>query len=94
MKLFPSPRIATEKIPESKPYIVCGEHVKLYRFSSDDYNEAMAAFNGPHLETGEELVVPPSRTPHDLLRHAPGLRRDGRAQTAAVSPLRRAGTRR
>jgi Mn-containing catalase len=30
MKLFPSPRIPTDKIPECKPHIKRGEHLKLY----------------------------------------------------------------
>jgi Mn-containing catalase len=29
-KLFPSPRIPTDKIPECKPHIKRGEHLKLY----------------------------------------------------------------
>jgi Mn-containing catalase len=33
MKLFPSPRIPTEKIPECQPHIQHGEHLRLYRFS-------------------------------------------------------------
>ena len=33
MKLFPSPRIPTDKIPECQPHIKRGEHLKLYRFS-------------------------------------------------------------
>ena len=57
MKLFPSPRIPTEKIPECKPYIERGEHLRLYRFSPSDYLELGAVFTGPHPETGEELVV-------------------------------------
>ena len=57
MKLFPSPRIPTDKIPESKVHIDRGEHLKLYRFSPDDYQELAAVFNGPHPETGDELVV-------------------------------------
>jgi Mn-containing catalase len=36
-KLFPTPRIPTEKIPECKPHIEAGEHLKLYRFSPSDY---------------------------------------------------------
>jgi Mn-containing catalase len=56
-KLFPSPRIATEKIPECKPHIKRGEHLKLYRWSPDDFQELAAVFNGPHPETGEELEV-------------------------------------
>jgi Mn-containing catalase len=57
MKLFPSPRIPTEKIPECQPHIKRGEHLKLYRFSVDDFREIAAVFNGPHPETGEDLQV-------------------------------------
>ena len=57
MKLFPSPRIPTEKIPDCKPHIERGEHLRLYRFSPSDYLELGAVFNGPHPETGEDLVV-------------------------------------
>src|ERR671929_1542464 len=55
MKLFPTPRIPTDKIPECKPHIDRGEHLKLYRFSQEAYREVGAVFNGPHPETGEEL---------------------------------------
>ena len=37
MKMFPTPRIATEKIPECQPHIERGDHLRLYRFSPDDY---------------------------------------------------------
>jgi Mn-containing catalase len=57
MKLFPSPRIPTDKIPECQPHIKRGEHLKLYRFSPDDFNELTAVFNGPHPETGEDLMI-------------------------------------
>lgn len=57
MKLFPAPRIPTEKIPDCKPHIARGDHLRLYRFSPDDYLELSAVFNGPHPETGEDLVV-------------------------------------
>jgi Mn-containing catalase len=66
MKLFPSPRIPTDKIPESKAHIERGEHTKLYRFSPSDYLELAAVFNGPHPETGDELQVvdnPPEGVP-------------------------------
>ena len=56
-KLFPSPRIATNKIPESVKHMETGEHTKLYRFSLEDYKELPAVFNGPHPETGEPLQV-------------------------------------
>jgi manganese catalase len=70
MRLFPAPRIPTEKIPECKPHIERGDHLRLYRFSPQDYHELAAVFNGPHPETGEELVVvdeaPEGVPPRDL----------------------------
>jgi Mn-containing catalase len=69
-KLFPTPRIATDKIPECKPHIERGEHLKLYRFSPEDYKEIVAVFTGPHPETGEDLEVvdhaPEGVPPNDL----------------------------
>ncbi len=64
MKLFPSPRIPTDKIPECKPHIERGEHLRLYRFSEEAFQEVAAVFNGPHPETGEELEV--ADIPHPL----------------------------
>jgi Mn-containing catalase len=61
-KLFPTPRIPTDKIPECKPHIKKGEHLKLYRWSPDHFQELSAVFNGPHPETGEELEV--AEEPH------------------------------
>jgi Mn-containing catalase len=71
MKLFPSPRIPTDKIPECRPHLERGEHLKLYRFSPEDFREVVAVFNGPHPETGEELIVadiphPVGAAAHDL----------------------------
>jgi Mn-containing catalase len=70
MKLFPTPRIPTEKIPECRPHIKRGDHLRLYRFSPSDYQELAAVFNGPHPETGEELTVvdeaPEGAPAHDL----------------------------
>jgi Mn-containing catalase len=57
MKLFPSPKIPTDKIPECRPHIERGEHLKLYRWSPEDFLELQAVFNGPHPETGEDLFV-------------------------------------
>jgi Mn-containing catalase len=57
MKLFPSPRIPTDKIPECQPHIERGDHLRLYRFSPQDYKELAAVWNGPHPETGEDLEV-------------------------------------
>jgi Mn-containing catalase len=71
MKMFPSPRIPTDKIPECQPHIQRGEHLKLYRFSPNDFQEIAAVFNGPHPETGEELhiaeeISPEGAPPFDL----------------------------
>jgi Mn-containing catalase len=70
MKMFPSPRIPTDKIPECQPHIKRGDHLRLYRFSPNDYREIVAVFNGPHPETGEDLVVvdeaPEGTPPMDL----------------------------
>jgi Mn-containing catalase len=69
-KLFPAPRIPTDKIPECRPHIKRGDHLRLYRFSPSDYGELSAVFNGPHPETGEELAVvdeaPEGVVPGDL----------------------------
>jgi Mn-containing catalase len=69
-KLFPAPRIRTDKIPECKPHIDRGDHLRLYRFSPSDYLELAAVFNGPNPETGEELMVvdeaPEGAPAHDL----------------------------
>lgn len=71
MKMFPSPRIPTDKIPECQPHIKRGEHLKLYTFSPNDFKEIAAVFNGPHPETGEDLLIadethPEGAPPFDL----------------------------
>src|SRR6201747_732809 len=80
MKLFPSPRIPTDKIPECQPHIKRGEHLKLYRFSPDDFNELSAVFNGPHPETGEDLVIAEETHPEGALAN------DLPPQTAVFAP--------
>ena len=69
-KMFPTPRIPTEKIPECQPHIERGDHRRLYRFSPEDYREIVAVFNGKHPETGEDLIVeqgpPEGAAPNDL----------------------------
>jgi Mn-containing catalase len=79
-KLFPSPRIPTDKIPECKPHIKRGEHLKLYRWSPDDFKELSAVFNGPHPETGEELEVAEELHPEGALAN------DLPAQEAVFAP--------
>jgi Mn-containing catalase len=68
-KLFPSPRIPTDKIPECKPHIKRGEHLKLYRWSPTDFQELSAVFNGTHPETGEELEVAEELHPEGALAY-------------------------
>jgi Mn-containing catalase len=69
-KMFPTPRIPTDKIPECQPHIKKGLHATLYRFSADDYKELSAVWNGKHPETGDDLVVedgpPEGAPPNDL----------------------------
>jgi len=75
-KLFPTPRIPTAKIPECKPHIERGDHLRLYRYSPNDYLELAAVFNGPSPETGEELVVidePPEGVPANDLPAQPAV---------------------
>jgi len=79
-KLFPSPRIPTDKIPECKPHIKRGEHLKLYRWSPNDFQELSAVFNGPHPETGEELEVAEELHPEGALAY------DLPAQPAVFAP--------
>jgi Mn-containing catalase len=92
MKLFPSPRIPTDKIPECQPHIKRGEHLKLYRFSPEDFREIAAVFNGPHPETGEALIVaeeaspagvPPFDLPAQEAVFAPGPAPEAIAEIAA-----------
>src|SRR3954451_21679983 len=74
-KMFPTPRIPTDKIPECKPHIQRGDHLRLYRFSPSDYQELAAVFNGPNTETGEPLEVvdeaPRGVPPRDLPTQPP-----------------------
>ena len=75
-KLFPSPRIPTDKIPECKVHIEADLHRTLYRFSPNDYKEVVAVFKGPHPETGEPLVVedgPPEGVPPQDLPAQPAV---------------------
>lgn len=70
MKLFPAPRIPTDKIPECRPHIERGDHKRIYRFSPGDYGEIAVVFNGTHPETGDDLEVvdgpPAGALPNDL----------------------------
>jgi Mn-containing catalase len=79
-KLFPSPRIPTDKIPECQPHIERGDNARIYRFSPTDFLEIAAVFNGNHPETGEPLEVvddDPYARPRPL---------DAPAQTSVFAP--------
>jgi len=78
-KLFPAPRIPTDKTPESKKHIDKGVHTKLYRFSPNDYKDIVAVFTGKHPETGEQLEVV-DEPPEGFLMH------DLPAQPAVFAP--------
>jgi Mn-containing catalase len=80
MKLFPAPFIPTDKIPECRPHIERGEHLRLYRFSPEDFLELSAVFNGPHPETGEDLVIADETHPEGAVAN------DLPAQTAVFAP--------
>jgi Mn-containing catalase len=55
-KLLPIPDISNKKFPEAKKHEDEGVHLKLYRFSPEDYNEAGKVWNGPHPEDGKECT--------------------------------------
>jgi len=69
-KLFPIPDISNKKFPEAKKLEDEGLHLKMYRWSPDDYREVSKVWNGPHPEDGQELVVvdeiPEGFAPPDL----------------------------
>ena len=72
MKLFPSPRIPTDKIPECQPHIERGEHLKLYRFSRGRLPRGRAPCSTGRIpETGEELVVADEPHPERRARARP-----------------------
>ena len=86
MKLFPTPRIPTEKIPECKPHIKRGEHLRLYRFSPDDYRELAAVFNGPH--PGDRRGARGRRRGRPRARRRTTCRRSPRSSRRTTRPRR------
>ena len=73
-KLFPSPNIPTEKIPECQPHIKAGLHKKLYRFSPNDYQELSRRL--------QRAAPGDGRPARGHRRHARGLPADGPAAAA------------
>jgi Mn-containing catalase len=45
-KMLPIPNIGNKTFPEARKFMDNGSHLKLYRFSPDDYREASAIWNG------------------------------------------------
>ena len=99
MKLFPSPRIPTDKIPECQPHIERGEHLKLYRFSPERLpgdqgglqrpasRDRRGAARSPRSRTRGRAGVRPA-APGGGLRPGPGPRdaRRGRRPSCARPP--------
>jgi Mn-containing catalase len=45
-KMLPIPNIGNATFPEARKFMEEGSHLKLYRFSPDDYRETAAIWNG------------------------------------------------
>lgn len=56
-KLFPIPDISNKQFPEARVLEERGLHLKMFRFSPDDYRQLGQVWKGPHPEDGAELVV-------------------------------------
>ena len=97
MKLFPRLASRPRRSPSASRTSQRGEHLKLYRFSQDDFKELAAVFNGPHPETGEPLEIAEethprahrrSTCPHSrrCSRPAPHPRKSKRSQPSCAKP--------
>lgn len=56
-KLFPIPDLSNKAFPEAATLEERGLHLKMFRFSPNDYRQLLHVWKGPHPETGEELEV-------------------------------------
>jgi Mn-containing catalase len=69
-KMLPIPNLQPEQIPESRPFLEEGWHRRLYRFSTGDYDEIKAIWQGQALDGSGPLEVrdgPPEGGPqYDL----------------------------
>lgn len=69
-KMLPIPNLQPEQIPESRPFLEEGWHRRLYRFSTGDYDEIRAVWQGDALDGSGPLEVrdgPPEGGPqYDL----------------------------
>jgi Mn-containing catalase len=70
-KLLPIPDISNKKFPEAKAHEEKGLHLRLYRFSPEDYATAGKIWNGPHPEDGKEVTF--EHLPKDFGVPAPDL---------------------
>ena len=89
-KMFPTPRIPTDKIPECRPHIERGDHLRLYRFSPEDYSGAARGLQrtepgdrrGARGLRGGSEGVPPTTS----RRSRPSSRRTTRPRRSRRSP--------
>ena len=73
-KMLPIPNLQPEQIPESRPFLEEGWHRRLYRFSTGDYDEIKAIWQGQALDGSGPLEVrdgPPEGGPQFDLDAAP-----------------------
>jgi Mn-containing catalase len=56
-KMLPIPNLQPEQIPESRPFLEEGWHRRLYRFSTTDYDEIRAIWQGDALDGSGPLEV-------------------------------------
>ena len=56
-KMLPIPNLQPEQIPESRPFLEEGWHRRLYRFSTGDYDEIKAIWQGQALDGSGPLEV-------------------------------------
>ncbi len=66
-KLLPIPDMSNDKYDEARKLNEQGLHLKLYRYSTEDYTRLGEIWNGPHPEDGQPLVVvdgPPEGVPY------------------------------
>lgn len=78
--LFPIPDISNKKFPEAQVLEERGLHLKMFRFSPNDYQQMAQVWKGPHPEDGAELFVvdgipegfPPPELPAEPQLTSPG----------------------
>jgi len=56
-KMLPIPNLQPEQIPESRPFLEEGWHRRLYRFSTNDYDEIRSIWQGDALDGSGPLEV-------------------------------------